>query len=54
MKRIAYSAPEAEIFGVEQESPFLTLSNPDVEINISRDEEDGYGEVSGGYDGNWN
>ena len=51
MKRIAYSAPEAEVVGVVQELPVLTLSNPDVEINISRDEEDGYGEECERIDG---
>ena len=53
MRNNAYSAPEAEILAMEQERPFLTLSNPDVTVNVSRGDDDGYGEVSGGYDGNW-
>lgn len=53
MKDSAYSAPEAEVLGIGQDWPFMMLSNPDVTVNVSRGDDDGYGEVFGGYNGNW-
>ena len=54
MKRISYSAPEAIVLGMETELALLTVSDLDVSIDISLGEGDGYGPVTGGYDGNWN
>ncbi len=52
MNKYAYSAPKAEVYEMNLEYPILTVSDKDVSIDVSL-EDDGYGEVPGGYDGNW-
>ena len=53
MNKYVYSAPKAEVYGVKLEYPILSVSNTDVNIDVSLGDDDGYGEVPGGYDENW-